>query len=305
MTKQTPSSLLLIAALAGGIGFVAFVALMVVGEFTFSPALFLALLAALAAAIFLFQGFHKAEPAGTPDLRPRDSTKFGDVTRMPGTAGVEPGSAGVKPGAASGFATAASPAPGPAPAPAAAPREEAPAHRETPPASEASPPSEATEAARGHSSNATETARGGSDVPASAGTQEPAKWKSTQLAGTQDLAGRKGSWSYEREAAPVPEAPPSEAEVLGDGPDPAVGTEPTRLHAPREGGADDLKRINGVGPKLETLLHGLGIYHFDQVAAWNHDEIAWVDEHLEGFRGRVGRDEWVRQAQELSAGRQE
>ncbi|QDY68749.1 NADH-quinone oxidoreductase subunit E [Qingshengfaniella alkalisoli] len=77
---------------------------------------------------------------------------------------------------------------------------------------------------------------------------------------------------------------------------------PEGLEAPREGSADDLKKIKGVGPKLEALLNRLGFYHFDQIARWNADEIAWVDENLEGFKGRVSRDEWVVQAKTLAAG---
>jgi NADH-quinone oxidoreductase subunit E len=77
---------------------------------------------------------------------------------------------------------------------------------------------------------------------------------------------------------------------------------PAGLAAPREGGADDLKRIKGVGPKLEELLHGLGYYHFDQIAGWSPAEVAWVDANLEGFRGRVSRDGWVEQARVLGAG---
>ncbi len=60
--------------------------------------------------------------------------------------------------------------------------------------------------------------------------------------------------------------------------------------------------IRGVGPKLEQMLHSMGFYHFDQIAGWDHDEIAWVDTHLEGFKGRVSRDEWVSQAQKLQDG---
>ena len=73
------------------------------------------------------------------------------------------------------------------------------------------------------------------------------------------------------------------------------------LDAPREGKADDLKEIKGVGPKLEKLLNSLGFYHFDQVAAWTDRELAWVDDNLEGFKGRATRDEWVAQAKELAA----
>lgn len=78
------------------------------------------------------------------------------------------------------------------------------------------------------------------------------------------------------------------------------GVKPAVLAAPREGGADDLKKISGVGPKLEQLCHALGVYHFDQIAGWSDQEVAWVDANLEGFRGRVTRDGWVAQARELA-----
>lgn len=80
----------------------------------------------------------------------------------------------------------------------------------------------------------------------------------------------------------------------------AVGRKPSGLSEARGGQPDDLKRIKGVGPKLEKLLHSLGFYHFDQVAGWSDEEIAWVDENLEGFKGRVSRDGWVAQAKALA-----
>ena len=79
-------------------------------------------------------------------------------------------------------------------------------------------------------------------------------------------------------------------------------TRPAGLAAPREGKADDLKLIVGIGPKLEALCHKLGFYHFDQIAGWTTNEIAWVDANLEGFKGRVTRDNWVAQAKILAAG---
>ncbi|CAM4051264.1 NADH-quinone oxidoreductase subunit NuoE [Palleronia rufa] len=75
---------------------------------------------------------------------------------------------------------------------------------------------------------------------------------------------------------------------------------PAGLDAPRADGADDLKRIKGVGPKLAESLHDMGIYHLDQIAAWRAEELAWVDRHLEGFKGRALRDDWVGQAKLLS-----
>ena len=94
--------------------------------------------------------------------------------------------------------------------------------------------------------------------------------------------------------APAPAAAPSAT--------PLAPRRPAGLTGARSGAADDLKRIKGVGPKLEQLCHSLGFYHFDQIAAWTADEIAWVDENLEGFKGRVTRDDWVAQARILAAG---
>ena len=74
------------------------------------------------------------------------------------------------------------------------------------------------------------------------------------------------------------------------------GTKPVGLKAARGGKADDLKTIEGIGPALEKLCHELGIFHFDQIAAWGEAEIAWMDSNLKGFRGRVTRDKWVAQA---------
>ena len=80
------------------------------------------------------------------------------------------------------------------------------------------------------------------------------------------------------------------------------GTKPALLDAPKGGRADDLKQIKGVGPKLEALLNRLGVYHFEQIAGWGAEEVAWVDANLEGFKGRVSRDDWVSQARRLAKG---
>lgn len=77
---------------------------------------------------------------------------------------------------------------------------------------------------------------------------------------------------------------------------------PEMLKKARAGGADDLKQIKGVGPKMETMLNTMGVYHFDQVSGWRAQEVKWADENLEGFKGRVSRDEWVKQAKVLAKG---
>lgn len=81
-----------------------------------------------------------------------------------------------------------------------------------------------------------------------------------------------------------------------------AGTQPKGLDGPRDGQADDLKQIKGVGPALEKLLNELGFFHFDQIAAWSADEVAWVDQNLKGFKGRVSRDNWIAQAKDLAKG---
>ena len=81
---------------------------------------------------------------------------------------------------------------------------------------------------------------------------------------------------------------------------PSDGDKPELLTAPRDAGADDLKRIKGIGPKLEVVCNRLGVYHFEQIAAWTDREVAWVDHHLEGFKGRIVRDGWVAQARVLA-----
>ena len=76
---------------------------------------------------------------------------------------------------------------------------------------------------------------------------------------------------------------------------------PKGISAARGGKADDLQRINGVGPKNEGILHNLGFFHFDQIAAWTSQEVSWVDDHLK-FNGRIKREEWIKQARLLADG---
>lgn len=108
---------------------------------------------------------------------------------------------------------------------------------------------------------------------------------------------RGKSAAQQKKAAPKKKA---ETPVKGEAAE-VVEKQPETLSAAREGGADDLKKINGVGPKLESLLNELGFYHYDQIAAWTEAEIAWVDSRLT-FKGRIVRDNWVAKAAELAKG---
>ena len=74
---------------------------------------------------------------------------------------------------------------------------------------------------------------------------------------------------------------------------------PTLLSAPRNGEKDNLTRIKGIGVKIEESLNAIGIYHFDQIATWGAENIAWADSTL-GFSGRAKREKWVAQAKALA-----
>lgn len=116
------------------------------------------------------------------------------------------------------------------------------------------------------------------DAKAAAGGDAPAKTEAPATKAGSDAPGASGT----------PAAGP--------------GKKPRTMKAPRKAGADNLKAIKGVGPKLEAMLNDMGFYHYDQIAKWTADEIAWVDQNLEGFKGRVSRDDWVDQAKRLAAG---
>lgn len=64
---------------------------------------------------------------------------------------------------------------------------------------------------------------------------------------------------------------------------------------------DDLKMIAGIGPKIEGILHKLGIWTWAQIASWKKAERDWVNEHL-SFKGRIEREDWVKQAKALAKG---
>ncbi|PCI87267.1 MAG: NADH-quinone oxidoreductase subunit NuoE [Hyphomicrobiales bacterium] len=80
--------------------------------------------------------------------------------------------------------------------------------------------------------------------------------------------------------------------------EPAAESKPKMLKAARRGKADDLKKISGVGPKIEGILQELGVYHFDQIASWDAAQVAWVDAQLK-FKGRIDREDWIAQAKKF------
>lgn len=100
---------------------------------------------------------------------------------------------------------------------------------------------------------------------------------------------------------PRPASPPPAAPVSAPADETDTGDKPAGIAGPRSGKGDDLKRIRGIGRQNEDRLHGLGIWHFDQIAAWTPRETRWVG-HFLAFPGRIEREDWVHQAKILAEG---
>jgi predicted flap endonuclease-1-like 5' DNA nuclease len=102
-------------------------------------------------------------------------------------------------------------------------------------------------------------------------------------------------------APPAAEAdlpPPTPEGLAGVGEAVAAAARPVHETVP----GDDLKRIKGIGPKLEKLLNSLGVTSYSQIAAWDDDEIERIDAQLGVFAGRIRRDDWPTQARYLDSG---
>lgn len=91
----------------------------------------------------------------------------------------------------------------------------------------------------------------------------------------------------------APPAPAMPASTSGQG----TGR-PRSLDFPRPEGKDNLSNIKGIDQAVELTLNDLGIFHFDQIAAWDQDAVLWLEAHF-GFRGRIGAEKWIEQARDL------
>lgn len=73
---------------------------------------------------------------------------------------------------------------------------------------------------------------------------------------------------------------------------------PTLLDAPKDGAKDALTTIKGIGPKVEEQLNAAGIFHFEQIANWNDENIQWLEINT-NFAHLAQKDLWVNQAKAL------
>ncbi|MDK1376222.1 MULTISPECIES: NADH:ubiquinone oxidoreductase [unclassified Sinorhizobium] len=101
-----------------------------------------------------------------------------------------------------------------------------------------------------------------------------------------------------RAVPPVPEASPAPGVARSS----KVAKPKAKAKAPaktaKQDAGDDLKRISGIGPKLEQVLNARGIRRFADIAGWSEADVARLDKEL-GFDGRILRDDWVGQAKAL------
>ncbi len=96
-----------------------------------------------------------------------------------------------------------------------------------------------------------------------------------------------------KKAAPKKDAAPK-AEAKAEKPKAAP-------KAKKAEGGDDLTQISGVGPVIVKKLHAEGVTTFAQIAAWTPEDVAAMDEKL-NFKGRIDRDDWLKQAAKLAKG---
>ncbi len=101
------------------------------------------------------------------------------------------------------------------------------------------------------------------------------------------------------EAAPVAEAPEPAPAELDQEAAAAQLTERFATLADTEG--DDLTQIKGVGPVLAGMLDALNVKTFEQIAAFDANDVALVTAALTKFKDRITKDDWVSQAAELTA----
>lgn len=95
--------------------------------------------------------------------------------------------------------------------------------------------------------------------------------------------------------ADAPLANPDEVNPIAE-----RGGDQTQI-VPPDGPADNLKLIIGIGPALERRLNAFGITRWSQIASFGPDDIARMEEAL-SLKGRVGRDNWLAQAEVLARG---
>ncbi|WP_313804128.1 hypothetical protein [Sphingobium sp.] len=100
----------------------------------------------------------------------------------------------------------------------------------------------------------------------------------------------------------APEPAPAPTTLVEPAPQPVAPIPASPAVTTPASDSDDLLKLKGVGPKLNSLLIELGVTRYAQIAGWNDADIAAIDAKLGNFKGRPVRDQWIDQAKYLAAG---
>jgi predicted flap endonuclease-1-like 5' DNA nuclease len=112
---------------------------------------------------------------------------------------------------------------------------------------------------------------------------------------TPDVSER-AAFAAGRTAEPAAQAKASLEAVTAPSLAPAVAIRPA---APAT--HDNLQRISGIDSEIETSLAGQGVTRYSQIAHWSPADVARFEAQL-ATGGRIGRENWIEQAQILSRG---
>ena len=158
------------------------------------------------------------------------------------------------------------------------------------------------------------------DVPASKTAKAPAKTAATKKAAAPKAAAPKAAAKPVAQKAKAEKAPKVKVEkakaekvkkAKAESAPKAKAQKAKAQPAPKAKAAkpapvssipENLELIKGLGPKVNTLLKGLGVTSFAQVASWTAAVVSEIDAQLGAFAGRITRDNWIDQAQVLAAG---
>lgn len=141
------------------------------------------------------------------------------------------------------------------------------------------------------------------DVEPKAKPQKAAAAKAKPAAPKKVVADESKAEKNLTKVAPAPKAKATNEKRASVEVSAVVEQKPAKAATRKKAGKpDDLKRISGIGPKVEQVLNGMGVTRFADIAAWTADDIAKFDTEL-GFSGRIERDDWVGQAKALAGGK--
>jgi predicted flap endonuclease-1-like 5' DNA nuclease len=137
-------------------------------------------------------------------------------------------------------------------------------------------------------------------APAPAGPVPPPVPSASVAAASPPKVEEPAAFSATTPAPPTAETRPAGNAVAGAAASAAAAAAAT-TRATGLVGRDNLQRIGGINAEVEQLLNVQGVSRYSQIAGWTASDIARFDRLL-GYEGRIGRENWIEQAQILARG---